>query len=707
MTGVTSQAPIEMIGYEGLTQEIVMTGQVASKGDTGATGPEGPAGATGPAGPIGPTGNTGAQGEQGPQGIQGAPGVDGANEWGELGGDISDQTDLWAILQAKQSKTTSTVGTTGDYVTDGTADNVQLQAALDAVHASGGGVVEIVTELTIASMITLYPDVVLIGHGDGTTISISSGFASGVAFRENSGAANYLTLHNLKIDLSAKTDVGGIHIYQGNFVWLRDIHVTGQGYTSASKWATRIGNYTSGSPAGTASHGALIENLRITNCNCGTFEQLLFVNQQDARILNPYFENNTNSLAYELMLYINNKNVVVEFPHFETPSAHSIGMMESDGIIITGITATYDEDFKLVTIINTTNVIISGIQGRNTTSTPAQPVIDFFDRALGPDGFTQIVDDTNKVQITNANIYGWKFFASCQIAGTVLGSDYTMNQTYVTFSNITIEAMTSAPFILGVDKTENHLHDWDFENIRVLSYTGSNVGAWQLRGYTTTPTQVYGFRIRNSFVQASSAGANAAVRSIGMTVQVVENLRTAGTFTSYGILSSVTGGIFEQIRNHTVGTTAPVVGDDLADGFGIGSRWYDTTNDVEYICLDGASGAAVWKVTSTIGKRVVALTDGATITPNADTTDIGTVTLGGNRTMAAPTGTPTGGQQIQFRVKQDGTGTRTLAWNAIYRFGTDVTQPVLTTTPAKTDYIGFQYNLADTKWDCLAVARGY
>lgn len=106
-------------------------------------------------------------------------------------------------------------------------------------------------------------------------------------------------------------------------------------------------------------------------------------------------------------------------------------------------------------------------------------------------------------------------------------------------------------------------------------------------------------------------------------------------------------------------------------------------------------------------KRVVALTDGATITPNGDTTDIGTVTIAGNRIIAAPTGTPTDGQQLMLRVKQDVVGSRTLTWNAVYRFSTDVPNPVLSTAASKTDYIGFQYNSADTVWDCLAVARGY
>ncbi len=105
--------------------------------------------------------------------------------------------------------------------------------------------------------------------------------------------------------------------------------------------------------------------------------------------------------------------------------------------------------------------------------------------------------------------------------------------------------------------------------------------------------------------------------------------------------------------------------------------------------------------------RVVAMTDGATITPNADTTDLGTVTLGGNRAMAAPSGTPVAGQQLMFRFKQDGTGGRTLTWDSIYRFGSDVPQPTLTTTANKSDYVGFQYNATDSKWDCLAVARNY
>ncbi len=106
------------------------------------------------------------------------------------------------------------------------------------------------------------------------------------------------------------------------------------------------------------------------------------------------------------------------------------------------------------------------------------------------------------------------------------------------------------------------------------------------------------------------------------------------------------------------------------------------------------------------GARVVALTDGATITPNCDTTDIGKVTIAGNRTIANPSGTPVAGQKLILRIKQDTTGSRTITWGSNYRFAGG-TAPTLTTTASKTDYLGFIYNSDDTKWDCVAVKLNF
>ena len=93
------------------------------------------------------------------------------------------------------------------------------------------------------------------------------------------------------------------------------------------------------------------------------------------------------------------------------------------------------------------------------------------------------------------------------------------------------------------------------------------------------------------------------------------------------------------------------------------------------------------------------LTDQATITWNASTQDVCKVTLAGNRTMAAPTNNTTG-QFISILVIQDGTGSRTLTWNAVFEFASD-TAPTLTTTASLGDVFVFRYN--GSKW--LEVGR--
>ena len=93
------------------------------------------------------------------------------------------------------------------------------------------------------------------------------------------------------------------------------------------------------------------------------------------------------------------------------------------------------------------------------------------------------------------------------------------------------------------------------------------------------------------------------------------------------------------------------------------------------------------------------LTDGATVSWEAATADVAKVTLGGNRTLAAPTNGTTG-QFISLLIIQDGTGSRTLTWNAVFEFASD-TAPTLTTTANLGDVFVFRYN--GSKW--LEVGR--
>ena len=86
----------------------------------------------------------------------------------------------------------------------------------------------------------------------------------------------------------------------------------------------------------------------------------------------------------------------------------------------------------------------------------------------------------------------------------------------------------------------------------------------------------------------------------------------------------------------------------------------------------------------------VALTDGSTVAWNASTAPIAKVTLGGNRTLGAAT-VPQTGQFISILFIQDGTGSRTISFNAAYEHTGDIA-PVLTTTANKGDLFVYRYN---------------
>ena len=87
---------------------------------------------------------------------------------------------------------------------------------------------------------------------------------------------------------------------------------------------------------------------------------------------------------------------------------------------------------------------------------------------------------------------------------------------------------------------------------------------------------------------------------------------------------------------------------------------------------------------------IVSLTDAATIATNDSQGNVFTVTLGGNRTLGAPTNLGSGGTYLWI-VTQDGTGSRTLAYNSIFKFPGG-TAPALTTAANAVDVLTCVYN---------------
>jgi hypothetical protein len=88
-----------------------------------------------------------------------------------------------------------------------------------------------------------------------------------------------------------------------------------------------------------------------------------------------------------------------------------------------------------------------------------------------------------------------------------------------------------------------------------------------------------------------------------------------------------------------------------------------------------------------LAPTITTLTDGATITPDFSASCNFTVTLGGNRTLANPTGL-VAGQSGSVFIVQDGTGSRTLAYGSYWDFAAG-TAPTLTTAANAVDRIDY------------------
>ena len=96
---------------------------------------------------------------------------------------------------------------------------------------------------------------------------------------------------------------------------------------------------------------------------------------------------------------------------------------------------------------------------------------------------------------------------------------------------------------------------------------------------------------------------------------------------------------------------------------------------------------------------ITALTDGSTIAVDMNTTNNFSVTLAGNRTLGQPSNQAVG-QSGSFFITQDGTGGRTLAYHADYKWAGG-TAPTLSTTAAAVDRIDYIVAAAN-KIHCVA-----
>jgi hypothetical protein len=245
------------------------------------------------------------------------------------------------------------------------------------------------------------------------------------------------------------------------------------------------------------------------------------------------------------------------------------------------------------------------------------------------------------------------------------------------------------------------------------------------------------FNDASQFIQGASNAILdiAATDEIELTatlIEVVGNATVSGTLGVTGVTTSNAGVVVDnitidgtEIDLSSGDLTVDVAGDIILDAGG-GDLLFNvaTTNilaitnsssdviikpvvDAKDIIFQQRDGTSILEINDGAYARFTAaavapeatLSDASTVTWNALTQSVSKVTLGGNRTIGLASG-GVSGAFISILIIQDGTGSRTVSWNAAYEFAAD-TAPTLTTTANLGDLFVFRYNGA--KW--LEVGR--
>lgn len=264
----------------------------------------------------------------------------------------------------------------------------------------------------------------------------------------------------------------------------------------------------------------------------------------------------------------------------------------------------------------------------------------------------------------NANGYGIKTLANLKVHTTAGGTT-----TYTVTTGASFTAYTQIP-VLFVKSNATNTGSMTINVDGIGALTCKKAGA-NLAAGDFVSGDVYAFGYDGTDLNLI-AGDTSSLIGAGLTA--LEAYNTNGLLTQTAadtfVGRAITAGSGISVTNGDGVSGNPTVAVDFATASEIRSN---TANQV--VGTDEA-----WDSVTT-----VALTDAATIAVDFSAGINFTVTLGDNRTLGQPSNQKVG-QSGFIRIVQDGTGSRTLAYHADWKFagGTD---PTLTTTASATDIL--------------------
>jgi hypothetical protein len=366
------------------------------------------------------------------------------------------------------------------------------------------------------------------------------------------------------------------------------------------------------------------------------------------------------------------------------------GTVVSDGLTVAS-DSTYAIDVSRPSAGNTTLRVTSGSTAGNdvvlradignTTGTSAVYFGDTDTNGIGRimyehngDYMRFYTSSTEKVRITSAGnvgigttspltnlvTVGTTMATSQAFVGSVSDTSYSGGIINLSNSSRSI-GITADPTNAGASSLINFSVDGS-EYMRIDSSGNVGIG-------TSSPSQK--LEVSGTDARIYLTGANT---DIDMDNSASGQLSLDGNAYAFGIaLNSSGANLYTNSvsRNLIFGVNETEVMRVTSDSVGIG-----TASPVKRLTISGASNG-----------NITTLTDAATITPDLDSSDMFTVTLGGNRTLANPSNIDAG-QTGSIFIVQDGTGSRTLAWGSYWDF-VGGTAPTLSTAAGAVDRVDF------------------
>jgi hypothetical protein len=244
---------------------------------------------------------------------------------------------------------------------------------------------------------------------------------------------------------------------------------------------------------------------------------------------------------------------------------------------------------------------------------------------------------------------------------TLAGSETLSNKTLTApkFADLGFIADANGNELIIMDTVASAVNEITLAN----AATGSGPTILTTGGDTNAPITVGG--------KGTGAVRIGQATSAGVDLLADQPIRDSSSneFISFTKTASATTQV--NITNAATGTTGPLI-----------SPAGETNVDIRI------GGTGTGKIHNTTGEYgdITADSDGATITFNMATSNIHSVTLGGNRTLAVSNVGV--GQCFMLRLSQDGTGSRTVTWFTTIKWAGG-SAPTLTTTINKADMLGF------------------